>query len=75
MTASAFHNNLGLNLINPQLTVGQGLGIEIIMTFTLVFVVMATTDPDRNDGGNTAVAVGLTVAGLTLTGVRSLFSK
>jgi hypothetical protein len=36
---------------------------------------MATTDPDRTDGGNTAVAVGLTVAGLILTGVRSLFLK
>ena len=75
VTASTFHNNLGLNVINPQLTVGQGLGIEIIMTFTLVFVVMATTDPDRTDGGNTAVAVGLTVAGLNLTGVRSLYLK
>ena len=75
VTASAFHNNLELNLINPQINVGQGLGIEIIMTFTLVFVVMATTDPDRTDGGNTAVAVGLTVAGLILTGVRSLFLK
>ena len=39
------------------------------MTFVLVFVVLATTDHNRRDGGGIAIIAGLTVAGLHLTGV------
>ena len=45
------------------------IGIEILMTFVLVFVVLATTDHNRRDGGSISIIAGLTVAGLHLAGV------
>uniref|UniRef100_H3ADX5 Aquaporin-4 n=1 Tax=Latimeria chalumnae TaxID=7897 RepID=H3ADX5_LATCH len=54
--------NLGATLVNSSLSAGQGLLIEIIITFQLVFNVVASSDTKRNDvKGSIALAVGYSV--------------
>lgn len=43
-------------------TLVQGVGIELILTFCLVFVIVATTDGNRTDFGSVSLKIGLTVA-------------
>ena len=69
MTASSLHDSLGVTAINKDLNVGQGFGVEVILTFVLVFVIVATTDSNRSDAGMASIAIGLTIALLHLAGV------
>ncbi|XP_029444211.1 aquaporin-1 [Rhinatrema bivittatum] len=63
VTSSLIPNSLGLNALAPGINSGQGLGIEIIVTFQLVLCVLATTDRRRNDvTGSAPLAIGLSVA-------------
>nr|XP_033787660.1 aquaporin-1 [Geotrypetes seraphini]XP_033787661.1 aquaporin-1 [Geotrypetes seraphini] len=60
---SSLSSNLGLNTLAQGINSGQGLGIEIIVTFQLVLCVLATTDRRRNDvTGSAPLAIGLSVA-------------
>ena len=72
MTASSLHDSLGVTAINKDLNVGQGFGVEVILTFVLVFVIVATTDSNRSDAGMASIAIGLTIALLHLAGVSEL---
>ena len=72
MTASSLHGSLGVTAINKDLNVGQGFGVEVILTFVLVFVIVATTDSNRSDAGMASIAIGLTIALLHLAGVSEL---
>ncbi|CAI9718968.1 aquaporin-like [Octopus vulgaris] len=52
---------------------GQGFAVELFLTFVLVAVIFATTDPNRTHFGNASIAIGLTVtlshlAAIHLTG-------
>ena len=47
--------------VSDQLHPAQGMAIEIILTFVLVFVIFATTDGDRVEYGSASLAIGLTV--------------
>ncbi|KAL5015283.1 hypothetical protein ScPMuIL_009553 [Solemya velum] len=67
--------NLGVTSVNPQIDVGQGLAVEIILTFVLVMVIYGTTDPNRTDFGSASLAIGLTVATGHLAGVRIQFYR
>lgn len=69
VTPTAYHGNLAVTSISSELNVGQGFGIEVILTFVLVFVIVATTDSNRIDGGMASVAIGLTIALLHLAGI------
>ncbi|XP_071142861.1 aquaporin AQPAn.G-like isoform X3 [Mytilus edulis] len=69
VTVSTYHSNLGVTSINPLLNVGQGFGVEVILTFVLVFVIIATIDSNRTDAGMASVAIGLTVAVCHLAGI------
>ncbi|XP_030053587.1 LOW QUALITY PROTEIN: aquaporin-1 [Microcaecilia unicolor] len=63
VTSSLEANSLGLNSLAAGINSGQGLGIEIIVTFQLVLCVLATTDRRRNDvTGSAPLAIGLSVA-------------
>ncbi|KAK7452791.1 hypothetical protein BaRGS_00039723, partial [Batillaria attramentaria] len=62
-------DNLAVTNVNAELTVGQGLGVEIILTFVLVSVIFGTTDPSRPSFGSPALLIGLTVTVLHLAGV------
>ena len=72
MTVSSLHGSLGVTAINTSLTVGQGFGVEVILTFVLVFVIVATIDSNRIDAGMASIAIGLTIALLHLAGVSEL---
>lgn len=72
-TPGSFHANLGVTKVANGYTLVQGVGIELILTFCLVFVIVATTDGNRTDFGSVSLKIGLTVAMLhfsciTLTG-------
>ncbi|XP_069106459.1 aquaporin-1-like [Argopecten irradians] len=70
VTPDSVHSNLGLTQLDNELTTGQGVGVEIVLTFTLVYVIIATTDSNRVDFGSVAVKIGLTVATLHLSGIH-----
>lgn len=54
---------LGLTALRSDVTAAQGVGMEIIITFLLVLVVHAVTDPKRADvKGWAPLAIGLTIA-------------
>ena len=64
-TAAANFVVSGLTDLPPNGTVtdGQGVGIELLITFVLVFTVFATCDKSRSDlGGSGPLAIGLAVA-------------
>ena len=63
-------SNLAVNARNPDITVGQALGVEIWITFILILVVFAVGDPGRNQnpaklGSN--ILIGLVAYSNTLS--------
>ncbi|KAM4688625.1 aquaporin-1 [Discoglossus pictus] len=63
ITTGVSGNTLGLNGLSEGLSAGQGLGVEIIVTFQLVLCVVAVTDRRRHDiSGSVPLAIGLSVA-------------
>ncbi|XP_061182475.1 aquaporin-1-like [Saccostrea echinata] len=73
VTPGDFHANLGVTKVSDSYTLLQGVAIELILTFCLVFVIVATTDGNRTDFGSVSLKIGLTVAmlhfsSITLTG-------
>lgn len=60
---------LGATRVNDGMTAGQGVGVEIILTFVLVIVIFGTTDPNRPSFGSPSLLIGLTVTLLHLIGV------
>nr|AAA67782.1 aquaporin [Rhinella marina]prf//2206276A aquaporin [Rhinella marina] len=62
ITSNVENNTLGLNGLSAGVTAGQGLGVEIMVTFQLVLCV-AVTDKRRHDiSGSIPLAIGLSVA-------------
>lgn len=54
---------LGVTMLGPDVTSSQGLVMEAIITFLLVLVVHAVTDPKRTDTrGWAPLAIGLTIS-------------
>ncbi|KAK6302725.1 hypothetical protein J4Q44_G00270800, partial [Coregonus suidteri] len=63
VTPVSVRGGLGVTMVNPKLNVGQGLLVELLITFELVFTVFATCDPKRSDLNSSAgLAIGLAVA-------------
>lgn len=62
VTPSAVRGGLGVTMVNPNLSVGHALVVELFITFELVFTVFATCDPKRNDlKGSAGLAIGFAV--------------
>ncbi|XP_078087174.1 aquaporin-1a.1 [Mustelus asterias] len=62
ITPKSRNGTLGVNALGEGVTPGQGLGVEIIITFQLVLCVFATTDKRRSDlSGSGPLAIGLSV--------------
>ena len=47
LTPSGLRGTLGSNALNPYVSEGQGIGVELVTVFMLVFVVLAITDEKR----------------------------
>ena len=59
---SAEPTALGVTLVQGNITEAQGFGVELLITFVLVFVVLASTDEKRNDlGGSSPLTIGLAI--------------
>jgi MIP family channel proteins len=58
--------DLGATL--PTIPVGSAFALEVVMSFALMFVIMAVATDDRVAGGTAALAVGFTVGFCALTG-------
>ncbi|HEY3933578.1 MAG TPA: MIP/aquaporin family protein [Gemmatimonadales bacterium] len=52
----------------PSIAIGPAFAIELVMSFALMFVIMAVATDDRVAGGTAALAVGFTVGFCALTG-------
>ncbi|XP_067666759.1 aquaporin AQPAe.a-like [Haliotis asinina] len=70
ITPSKCHKQLGVTILDSQVSMWQGLGIETLLTFIMVFAVFATIDPNRKELGSKALAIGVAVALCHLAGYR-----
>nr|XP_023027746.1 aquaporin AQPAe.a-like [Leptinotarsa decemlineata] len=63
--------NLGLTVVSEQISPTQGLLMEIILTFLLLFVIQAVCDPMRKDIKSSApLAIGLAITAAHLCGIQ-----
>lgn len=62
LTPESTRGGLGVNGLN-NITDAQGFGVEVMITFVLVFTVLASIDEDRTDlQGSAPLTIGLAVA-------------
>ena len=70
MTPSKYREGLAATELNPDMTVWQGLGVEVWLTFNLVLTIHGCTYPGRKE--NTwmfSVPIGMAVSVGVLSGV------
>ncbi|KAL7875625.1 hypothetical protein AOLI_G00105880 [Acnodon oligacanthus] len=62
VTPSAVRGGLGITAVNPRISVGHALVVELLITFELIFTIFATCDPKRSDlKGSAGLAIGIAV--------------
>ena len=54
---------IGTSQLGPNVDAGQGFGIELLITFVLVFTVFSCVDNGRSDiGGSVPLTIGISIA-------------
>ncbi|XP_054644601.1 aquaporin-4-like isoform X2 [Dunckerocampus dactyliophorus] len=62
VTPASVRGGMGVTAVNKNLSVGNALVVEILISFQLIFTVFATCDHKRSDlKGSSALAIGLSV--------------
>merc|ERR1711953_148348 len=64
VTDNGTKGGVGVTVLNPNISVGQGFGIEFFITFVLVLVVFASAADDNNSPsvkGSAPLAIGLSI--------------
>ncbi|NXX48203.1 AQP5 protein, partial [Tricholaema leucomelas] len=70
VTPANTRGNLAINALNNNVSLGQALVVEIILTFQLAACIFASTDNRRSgNGGSPALSIGLSVAVGHLVGI------
>ncbi|PIK42959.1 putative lens fiber major intrinsic protein-like isoform X2 [Apostichopus japonicus] len=70
VTPTSINGELGPTVISSEISVGQGVLVEAVLTFQLVLTIFATVDPKRpSPGGSGPLAIGLSVFLGHVTGV------
>lgn len=73
VTPEYAQGSLGNTGVNPDMNVGQACGVEMLITFVLVFTVFGTCDGNRQDTkGSGPLAIGLSVTLCHLFAVSKL---
>lgn len=71
VTPGQYQGTLGQTQVHPALTPEQGFGMELMITFVLVFTVFATCDSKRTDlNGSGPLTIGLSVAVCHLAAIK-----
>lgn len=74
LTPSDYHGGFGNTQVSSKIDPGKALGVEIFITFVLVFTVFASVDSKRKDiNGSTPLSIGLSVTMCHLFAVRKSF--
>uniref|UniRef100_A0A674HJ39 Aquaporin-5 n=1 Tax=Taeniopygia guttata TaxID=59729 RepID=A0A674HJ39_TAEGU len=69
VTPANTRGNLAINALNNNITPGQALVVEIILTFQLAACIFASTDNRRSGVGSPALSIGLSVTVGHLVGI------
>lgn len=76
LTPAAARGGLGVNGMSGDVTEAQGFGVEVMITFVLVFTVLASIDEKRTDlKGSAPLTIGLAVAVGHLVAVSRLLKQ
>ncbi|XP_068212947.1 neurogenic protein big brain-like isoform X1 [Palaemon carinicauda] len=68
-TTSGYTGDLGATMVSQAITPWQGLGLEFLLTFVVVFVFFASVNPYKRSMGNPAMAIGIAYLSCTLVGI------
>ncbi len=68
VSGHAFNVNFGATVLGEGLSVGQGFVVEVVLTFFLMFVIMAVATDKRAAPGAAGLAIGMTVTLCALSG-------
>lgn len=73
VTPEKFRGDLGRTILHDDVTVGQAIGVEAILTFLVVLTLFAATDTARkaNDLGAAPLVIGIAYFAAHLMGVSS----
>ena len=68
ISAHAFNVNFGATVLGDGVTAGQGFIVEVVLTFFLMFVIMAVATDKRTHPATSGLAIGMTVTLCALAG-------
>jgi glycerol uptake facilitator-like aquaporin len=76
VTPEKLRGKLGATVVHDDVTAGQAVGVEAILTFLVVLTVFAATDTDRkmNDYGVGPLAIGVAYTAAHFMGVSACLS-